>query len=192
VSLVEDAGVAAGLFATTNVDDLLVLVALFADRATRTSSIVLGQIAGVAALTAASLVLARGAVALPDRVVALLGLVPLALGVRRLARRRRGHSDGDDDELSGHRHAGMGALAVAALTVANGADNVAAYVPAFASLARTGVVLAVFASLTAAWLAAARALVAHPRVGPPLARIGTAALPWVLIALGAAILVREC
>lgn len=82
---------------------------------------------------------------------------------------------------------GVGILAVAGVTVANGADNVTAYVPFFASRKpwESAVTLFVFATMTAVWCIAAHRLVHHPTLGAPLRRCGSAILPFVLVALGA-------
>ncbi len=50
------AGIAVAAFASTNVDDLLILIAFFAAARLRPSSIVAGQLAGMAALILASLI----------------------------------------------------------------------------------------------------------------------------------------
>jgi len=78
---------AAGVFAGTNVDDLIVLTVLFlAARAANRPAwpIWAGQYLGIAALVTVSLLAALGLTLIPDRWVPLLGLVPLALGVRGL------------------------------------------------------------------------------------------------------------
>ena len=79
---------AAGVFAGTNVDDLLVLTVLFlAARASgrpRPWQIWAGQYAGIGVLVLVSVLAALGLTLVPDRWVGLLGLVPIALGVRGL------------------------------------------------------------------------------------------------------------
>ncbi len=182
-----DATVAAGMFAATNVDDLVVLVALFGDRGTRDRDVVVGQALGIGALTIASALLARVALALPDTVVALLGLAPVVLGVR-LWWRRRHHSPDDDAERPG-----LGLRAVAAVTIANGGDNVAVYTPVLttASLAGTVTTAVVFAVGTTVWLVAARALVRQRHVGARVASWGGRILPYVLVAIGVAVIAHH-
>ncbi|PRY30119.1 cadmium resistance transporter [Pseudosporangium ferrugineum] len=79
---------AAGIFAGTNVDDLIVLTVLFlAARATGRPpawQVWVGQYAGIAALVAVSGLAAVGLTIVPDPWTGLLGLVPVALGVRGL------------------------------------------------------------------------------------------------------------
>jgi cadmium resistance protein CadD (predicted permease) len=175
------AALAAAAFAASNVDDLFVLAAFSADPSLRRRHVVAGQFLGIGALTAASLLCALAAVAVPAHWLGFLGLLPIVVGVRRLLTARR--VEGEDRTPQPARAA---ALSVAAVTIANGGDNLAVYVPLFAT--QPGVawplIVAVFAVLTAVWCAAAVGLVAHPAVGPRLRRYGRRWLPWVLIALG--------
>ncbi|WP_300613009.1 cadmium resistance transporter, partial [Trebonia sp.] len=79
---------AAGLFAGTNIDDLVVLSVLNASaRATgrpRRRQIWAGQYAGMAVLVAVSLAAGRGLAAIPHGWLWLLALLPLGLGAVRL------------------------------------------------------------------------------------------------------------
>jgi cadmium resistance protein CadD (predicted permease) len=79
-SLLSVIGLGVVVFITTDIDDLLLLSAFFADQTIHTRAIVLGQFAGIGALTAISVVAALFALAVPEGWVGLLGLVPLALG----------------------------------------------------------------------------------------------------------------
>ncbi|MGW4297371.1 cadmium resistance transporter [Micromonospora chersina] len=186
IDLLATAAAAAGVFAATNIDDIVVLTVFFvAARATgrpRPWQIVAGQYAGIGALVAVAVVVAAGLLVVPDPWTGLLGLLPIALGVRALLAR-----DGDGDEPP----AVVGTLlGVAGVTVANGADNIAVYVPVFRSLdPAAGLVwLLVFAALVAVWCAVAAALGGHPRVVALVGRAGHWLVPTVFIALGLTIL----
>ncbi len=186
--LLRTAGAAAGVFAGTNVDDLIVLTVLFLSaRATgrpRRWQIWAGQYAGIGALVAVSVVAALGLTVVPDRWVPLLGLVPVALGVRGLIGVLR-RSPGDDSPP-----VAANAFAVAGVTVANGADNIAVYTPTFRTIGVTGtaVTIAVFAVLVAVWCLASSRLGAHRRVIAVVERHGHWLVPLVFIAIGAVIL----
>jgi cadmium resistance protein CadD (predicted permease) len=190
-----DAGwTAAVVFASTDIDDLVLLTAFFADSRLRRGAIVAGQFLGIAALLGASLAAAAASLAVPPHWPALLGVVPFGLGLWKLPDLwRRGH--GADDETAdagsaGRRSAaGAQAFAVAAVTIANGGDNLAVYIPLFArDLSVWPVYLLVFALMTAAWCWAGHAFVRHPAGAALMQRWGHAILPVVLIALGAWIL----
>ena len=118
---------------------------------------------------------------IPERYIALLGLAPLAIGIRQIL-----SPEGEADS----KPAPHGAFAVAGINIAAGGDNIGVYTPLFATAATETVALygAVFAALTGALLWAAQRLVSHPALGTPLRRYGPPLVPWVLIALGAWIL----
>ncbi len=172
-------GVAA--FAATNLDDLFLLVVLFAAGTGRARDIVLGQYAGIAFLFAASVLASLASMAIAPAYLCLLGVIPVLIGMKQI--------------VAGQA-AGTGApprtaiLSVAAATVANGGDNVGVYLPLFATSSAPAIITfgAVFTVMTGAWCLAARWLVHHPAAGAPLRRHGPKLAPWVLVALGLAIL----
>lgn len=75
---------AAVLFAATNADDLVLLTIFFAEPKLRPRDVVLGQLAGIGALTAISYTAAMLALAVPHGWLPWVGLVPLYIGVRWL------------------------------------------------------------------------------------------------------------
>src|SRR5579871_5801218 len=78
---------AAGAFASTNIDDLLVLVGFLSDRSFRRGLIFAGQIIGIAVLVGVSLAAALAARTLSPAHVGLLGLAPVAIGLAKLLQR---------------------------------------------------------------------------------------------------------
>lgn len=191
-----DAGLALAVFVATDIDDLLLLAAFFADKRLAPRAIVAGQFLGIAALVLASALAALLALAIPPGWVALLGLVPLGMGIHAALQLRA-----DDDDDGDEADAGLAAeqraerrlhsqlLAVALVTIANGGDNLGAYIPLFARDAGLIVPYAlVFAAMTALWCALAWWLVRHPRLGGSVNRYGRLLLPIVLITLGLVIL----
>ena len=185
-SLPAQIGAAAVLFAGTNVDDLVVLSLLSASsRAAgrpRRWEIWAGQYAGIAVLAGLSLAAGRGLALLPARWIWLLALIPLGLGIVNLAAAicslRRGQRP--------RPPSAGGPLGVALLTVANGADNVAAYTPFFAAAAagQAAVTLVVFAVGVAVWCLAGGLLTRHARVTAAVGRYGHWILPAALILIG--------
>ena len=140
----------------------------------------LGQYAGIGALFAASLAASLLALAIPAEHLKWLGLVPVALGVLMLLKKAQLEET----------PAAAGLLQVTAVTIANGADNIAVYVPLFATRDAQAIAImaGVFVVLLALWCLGARWLVHHPAAGAPLRRWGPRLVPWVLIALGVWIL----
>jgi cadmium resistance protein CadD (predicted permease) len=188
-------GQAVGLFAVTNIDDVLVLALFFAQGAGRhgaAARIVGGQYLGFAAILAVAVAAAFGATFLPESAVPYLGLLPLALGLKAAWQAWRDHRDGDDGEEGRTGAAGPSALGVAAVTFANGGDNIGVYVPVFATAGTGGmsVYAAVFLILVAVWCAAGRFFATRPVIARALSRWGHIALPVVLIGIGLLILVE--
>ena len=190
-------GIGVVVFVSTNFDDIFLLSAFFADPRLRPRSVVAGQFLGIGALVAASALAALAALVIPEGWTALLGIVPLVLGVRGLLALRRG-ADADEAaveagiqaaERSAGRRTRSQALAVAGVTVANGGDNLGVYIPLFASApAAIPAYAALFAVMTAAWCWMGYRLVNNRWAGTPLRRYGHVILPFVLIALGLYIL----
>lgn len=186
-------GQAVGLFAVTNVDDILIL-ALFFGRAAghryATRTIAAGQYLGFAGILAVAGAAAFGATFLPAGAVPYLGLLPLGLGVKAGVQAWRHR--GDDDEDAPAQDGGPRALEVAAVTFANGGDNIGVYVPVFATAGVGGmsVYAAVFLVLVAVWVLAGRYFATRPPVARTLSRWGHVLLPVVLIGIGLLILIE--
>lgn len=138
---------------------------------------VLGTYLGIGALYAASVAASFIALVIPAGYIALLGLVPLGLGLKLLFTKK------PTDEPA---PAAQGVLAVAGINIAAGGDNVGVYTPLFATTTSEAIAIygAVFAVLTGALCWTAHRLVTHPALGAPVRRWGPRLVPWVLIALG--------
>jgi cadmium resistance protein CadD (predicted permease) len=174
-------GQATGMFAVTNVDDL-VLLALFFARAKSAWQVVTAQYLGFTAILATAVVGALGASLLPAQFRPWLGLIPLALGLKAAWSLWRGSDD--DDEPA----AAPGILAMAGVTLANGGDNIGVYVPVFAVADSLWVYVVVFLLLVGVWCLAGWFLASRQVVARALAKWGHIALPVVLIAIGLLVL----
>ncbi|MFC9643167.1 cadmium resistance transporter [Streptomyces mirabilis] len=188
-------GQAAGLFAVTNIDDILILALFFAQGAGHRGStrrIVLGQYLGFAAILAVAVAAAFGATFLPEAAIPYLGLLPLALGLKAAWQAWKDHREGGGGEEEQAKEGGPSALEVAAVTFANGGDNIGVYVPVFATagIGGMGVYAVVFLVLVAVWCFAGRFFATRPVVAKALARWGHILLPLVLIAIGLLILIE--
>lgn len=188
---------AAGMFAVTNIDDILILAVFFGQAAGRPGAgrrVVVGQYAGFLAILAVAVLGSLGAGLLPGDAVPYLGLLPVALGLRAARQVRRERRDGEpgDGERAALGVGGPTAWAVAVVTFANGGDNLGVYVPVFAAVGAAGTIVhcVVFLVLVAVWCAAGRFLAGRPVVARTLARWGHVVLPAVLIGIGLVILVE--
>lgn len=186
-------GIAVVLFVVTNVDDIFVLLAFFADSKFRPVQVVVGQFAGMAALLALSVVGSLISLVVAPAYVGLLGFAPLGLGLWKLWQLRRPPEEEEPGAVTGARTAIARIVAVALVTVANGGDNLGVYIPVFASHPRRDLAafVTVFLMLTGVWCVIGYRLVHHPRLGRPIRRYARPLTPLVLIALGLFILIES-
>jgi cadmium resistance protein CadD (predicted permease) len=185
-AVLSELGLAVVLFVSTNIDDVFVLLAFFADPRTRTRDIVVGQYLGIGALYLASVIASLLSLVFAAPYMGLLGFIPIAIGLVKLRERWRGEGSGNDAEDIAPATNAARLLSVAAITIANGGDNIGVYTPVFATRTSAEIVtiVIVFAVLVALLLLAAHWLVRHPALGAPIRRYGPALSPWVLIAIG--------
>lgn len=182
------------LFASTNIDDIFLTMAFFADPRLAPGSVIIGKCVGIAAIVAASAAAAACALTVPHEWIALLGLAPLGLGLHRLWSAWRapaqmpaaeGKEPGDAAPDTPGGSFIPQAISVAAITAANGGDNLGVYIPVFAQdLGVVPVYTAIFAVMTGLWCVVGRALVSHRLVAATMRRLATVLLPYVLIGLG--------
>lgn len=184
-------GVAA--FVATNIDDILILSLFFSQvsHVLKRKHIVLGQYLGFAALIIASLPGFLGSYFVPPEWIKLLGFVPVIVGLSMLLK----PEEEDDDEaveleatqtspflsfLSPQTYS------VAAITVANGSDNISIYVPLFANsqIDSLLVILGTFFTLVGVWCYTAYQLTRWSGIAKVLMGYGNSLVPCVLISLG--------
>ena len=187
-------------FTATNLDDILILLLFFSqvNAVFRRRHIVFGQFLGFTALVFASLPGFFGRLIFPPDWIGMLGLLPIAIGLSRLL-----NSETDDSEAEAELEQSENSFfssflspqtySVAAVTVANGGDNIGIYVPLFASntLESLAVILAVFFAMVGVWCYAAYRLIQMRAIADTLTRYGNQLVPFVLIGLGMAILVKS-
>jgi cadmium resistance protein CadD (predicted permease) len=190
MELLSSIGLAIVVFVSTNIDDILLLVALFADSKIRYKNVVIGQYIGIGALFLVSAIAGFASVLVPPGWTSLLGIVPLGLGVYSLFGSKTSDEEDfqtDEHELEKSFHSQV--LAISGLTIANGGDNLSVYIPLFAKdpsqISLYGIV---FAILIIVWCFVGYALVNNRWIGRYIQKYGKQALPFVLIALGIYIL----
>jgi len=168
-------------FAATNIDDVFVLTLFFAQKNLRRWHVVVGQYLGLAGLIAISLAGYFARFFIPHSWIGLLGLAPIGIGIKKLSDWKRG-----EDQLQKEKPSAASALTVAAVTFANGGDNIGIYIPLFASsdLSSLLITLISFGVLIAVWCFVGYYLGNHPAVKRIAGRYGHILVPFVLIGLG--------
>jgi cadmium resistance protein CadD (predicted permease) len=179
---------AVGVFAATNVDDLVVLTFLYmaADGTAGRARVLGGQALGIAVLTAASLVAAESLFAVPGQWVRLLGVIPLGVGLWRLAWALRRGPGPDGERPRGP----VTVRSVTTIALLNGVDNVAVYTPLFRRLPNSAlaITMVAFLVMVGVWCAAAALLAHHLATVRVIDRWSHLAVPLVFIAIGALLL----
>ena len=186
---------AAGLFAVTSFDDIVILSLFFAQGAGQRGSatkVVAGQYLAFTTILAVTVAITFGASFLPKEALPYLGLVPIGIGLWEAWKIWRHRSRGDDGYEAGTGQSGPSVLKVASTTLANCGDNIGVYVPVFTNVGASGTIAycAVFLVLVGVWCAAGRFVATRPVIARPLSRWGHIVLPVVLVTIGLIILIQ--
>ncbi len=191
-------GIGATAFVATNIDDLVILIAFFANSYRfPLPQIILGQYAGMGALLAIGIAGSLIALVVPNNLIGLIGFLPIGIGIKELLELLK---NGDNNEvvlsakqpLQSDRFlsAYLPLLTVAAVTFSGG-EEIGVYTSVFTTYHEVSeiiiIVLAVIV-LTGLWCMIAYWLVKHPISASSIKCIGTVALPFILIGLGIYIL----
>jgi cadmium resistance protein CadD (predicted permease) len=151
---------------------------------------------GFTALVIASLPTFFGSLLLPRSWIGMLGILPIAIGISRLLTPDEEDSSMEELPEASERSWWASFLSpqtysVAAVTFANGGDNIGIYMPLFAScsLEKLVIILGVFFTLVGVWCYVANRLTAVPAIAEALTRYGNLLVPFVLIGLGILILI---
>jgi cadmium resistance protein CadD (predicted permease) len=187
VSLLIQVATVVALFAGTNIDDMVIISLLSASaragRPPKHWQIWAGQYAGFGALIGASLALGRGLALAPERFLWVLALLPFGVGVVSLVNLIRSRRRGEEPKAPS---ATAGMYGVAAITIIDGGDDLAAYTPFYAAIhpGEIAVSIAVFAVMIAAWCLIGRRISRYKRVADVIDDYGDWILPVTMILLG--------
>jgi cadmium resistance protein CadD (predicted permease) len=123
----------------------------------------------------------------PEAWIGLLGLLPVAIGIKKLFELKSAESEEES------KKPGASVLTIAAVTFANGGDNIGICTPLFAASdhKRLSIMLTVFFILVAVWCIIGCFLSKHPLIAKVLDRYGHLIVPFVLIGLGIYILIES-
>ncbi|MBS9389484.1 MAG: cadmium resistance transporter [Dolichospermum sp. WA123] len=141
MSIVTAISTGAMAFSDTNIDDLVILTLFFSqvDAKFRRWHIIIGQYLGFTALILTSLPGFFGGLILPRPWIGLFGLVPIIIGIKSLMNRETDELEDVETETKVSQESllakffNLQTYSVAAVTFANGTDNISIYVPIFAS-----------------------------------------------------------
>lgn len=179
-------------FVSTNLDDIFILAAFFANPEFEAKNIVLGQYLGFVLLLMASSLAYFAQFFIPFQWISLLGFIPLFMGIRGLIKlwkpKNQDISPENDIRYGKGRKVGV----VALVTVINGGDNLGVYVPLFASMNAYGLFITatIFLVLVGFWCILGFKLVNNHLLRDKIRNYGHKILPLVMITIGLLILLR--
>ena len=200
MAYLEILGLSIGAFVATNIDDLFILIVFFAKRSFSTSQIIIGQSVGMGLLLGVSLVGSLIAIVIPHNLLGLVGLFPIAIGIKELLDLRNRENDDDDeddvktvDRLYKSRWRTYLPFLVVATVTFSGGEEIGIYTSIFVFYSGVSEIITVFAVvmiLTGVWCVIAYYLVNHSFLATQLRRVANRVLPFVLIGLGIYILIE--
>ena len=201
-------------FASTNIDDIFVLMVFFSQisEQTRKHHIIMGQYLGIAILLFVSILGSAGLNLIPQQYTGGLGVIPIFLGIREWIKYKKekkaaGNSTTDlDDEIKqvkvGKKEKIKSVLTklihpavlnVSLVTIANGADNIGVYIPLFMKLNTLELIMTItiFILLIALWCFIGEKLISLPGIKHSIQKYKNIIVPILFILIGVFILVES-
>jgi cadmium resistance transport/sequestration family protein len=187
-------------FIATNIDDIVILLVLFSqvNSHLKYRHIIAGQYLGFTVLVIASLPGLFGGFIIPANLIGFLGLVPIAMGISTLRNQKKDEIQEvavaipESQESNTANLFNTQVYNVAAITIANGSDNISVYVPLFASgdFNNFLIIIGVFFILIAIWCYLAYKFTRQAKIASVISKYSSYILPFVLIALGSFIVLK--
>ena len=207
-------------FISTNIDNIFVMMVLYArvDETFKKKYVVIGQYLAIGILTAISLSAAFGLNFVPQKYVGLLGLIPIALGVKEwISYKRPVQNKSNRKEFPLETEKTEAAhpnklqnilrkvtsmaskivkpeiLSVALVGVANGADNIGVYIPLFTGYSSIQVIVTiiVFVLMMAVWCFLGEKITDFPKIKAIIQTYKYFAVPAVFVGLGIYIIIKS-
>ena len=195
-------GIGIAAFVSTQIDDLLILMAFFATPKFSPFQIVLGQYIGMGSLIVVSLLGLLIALVVPRNLIGLIGLFPIAIGIKELLELHKKSNDDNNNkdneeeeeekELAkrdlqrSRKIAYVPFLTVAAVTFSGG-EEIGIYTSLFATnneVSQIITLVSVVMVLTGFWCGLANYFINHSFLADRFRHIAARLLPFVLIGLG--------
>jgi cadmium resistance transport/sequestration family protein len=187
-------------FIATNIDDIVILLLLFSqiNSSFRCRHIIAGQYLGFTILVLASLPGLLGGLIISPNWIGLLGLIPIAMGISSLINQEEDEIQEVTVETTEYPETNTASIfnvqtySVAAITIANGSDNISVYIPLFASsnLNSFLIIVVSFFILIAVWCYLAYRLAYQTKNVNIINQNFNYILPFILIILGGVIVLK--
>lgn len=196
MAILEVIALGIGAFVATNINDLFILMVFFAKRSFPITQIIVGQYVGMGLLLGVSLVGSLITLLIPHNLIGLVGLFPIAIGIKELVELR--NKKYEDEAIVVNRlyknrwKTYLPFLTVATITFSGG-EEIGIYTSIFATNDSPSEIITIFSVvmiLTGVWCGIAFSLVKRSFLAAQLRRVADRVLPFVLIGLGIYILIE--
>ncbi len=182
--------VTAGAFIGTNLDNLILLVALYSRFPKRTRTVATGYVSGMLLIGAISIAVGEGGGLIPIDSLGILGVVPIALGIMALFQLFQNRQSGETGKLASEVSNKAVFFSVLTTQLSNGADSIITFSIFLAeSTDATDYLIALtFLVMTGVFAWLAYYLLKHRKLSNILDRYGHYVTPFILILVGVYIL----
>lgn len=177
-------------FAGTNLDNVLLLIALLSAGGIRRRQVIGGYLFAMFLLLGISFAVGKAAELVPAGYLGYLGIVPFSLGIISLIRLIPGDQSGPADPEPKLRSASSVLVATTLIQLSNSADTLATFsvLLAESTVIADGLILITYMGMVAMACATALFFLKYRRIGAVMERIGRYLTPLILLAVGAYIL----
>jgi cadmium resistance protein CadD (predicted permease) len=177
-------------FAGTNLDNVLLLIALLSAGGIRRRQVIGGYLFAMFLLLGISFAVGKAAELVPAGYLGYLGIVPFSLGIISLIRLIPGDQSGPADPEPKLRSASSVFVATTLIQLSNSADTLATFsvLLAESTVIADGLILITYMGMVAMACATALFFLKYRRIGAVMERIGRYLTPLILLAVGAYIL----
>ncbi len=196
--------IALSAFVATNLDDIFILMSFFVLDDNKIINVILGQYLGFVILLIFSFLCYNFKFLLHENYIAILGFFPIIIGIKyfwnyrtdiyniSMVEKRFGPVNNNAETVI-KGSALKKTLHVVAVTVANGGDNIAVYIPLFLTLDtfQLGITTLIFLTMLGVWCALGYKMVSNKIFGEKIRVYGHVILPSVLILIGFGIIFRN-
>jgi len=182
--------VTAGAFIGTNLDNLILLVALYARFPRHIRTVAAGYFGGMLLIGAISVAIGEGGDLIPINSLGMLGVVPIALGVMALFQLFQNKQSGGTGKSVDNISPKAVFLSVLTTQLSNGADSIITFSIFLAESTDTTdyLIALTFLCMTAVFAWLAYYLLQHRKLSDSLDRYGHFITPFILILVGIYIL----
>lgn len=134
-NIFEAIAIGVGAFLASNIDDLLILMAFFANKYFPITHVIVGQYVGMGSLIAVSLLGSLVALVVPPNLIGLVGLFPIAIGIKELLelQKKSNRKELVEQQISKSRWIAVLPFITVATVTFSGGEEIGIYASIFAT-----------------------------------------------------------